>query len=289
MIENLIDNLLQNRRLGGNSKRWANWESALTISTCQHYAEKHGTIVNISVLGREYETDVNAHLRCKCKFIVMRTKTVGTATTAGVNGADFLLFYTGTLPDYYVCKEQARDAGWQNWKGNLNNILPGKMIGGNVFKNLENKLPFAPGRIWYEADINYTRGYRNRQRILYSNDDLVFVIYDHYQTFYEITQYTIDFRGVKHYLEMHLEIKQALDFPDYYGCNWDAFWDCLTDMVGRPVRIEILGIEVIEEKFDSAAEKMLDILRECKHYDHDKFMQDIQIEIIRGERREMLT
>ena len=40
---------------------------------------------------------------------------------------------------------------------------------------------------WYEADINYKDGFRNRERILYSNDGLIFVSYDHYQTFYEVT------------------------------------------------------------------------------------------------------
>ena len=39
--------------------------------------------------------------------------------------------------------------------------------------------------------INYglkNSGKRNRQRIVYSNDGLIFVSYDHYQTFYEITK-----------------------------------------------------------------------------------------------------
>ena len=40
---------------------------------------------------------------------------------------------------------------------------------------------------WYEADINYTGGFRTHDRILYSNDGLIFVTYEHYQTFYEIT------------------------------------------------------------------------------------------------------
>lgn len=62
------------------------------------------------------------------------------------------------------------------------------MIGGNVYQNRDNKLPDSDGRVWYEADINYNDGYRNRQRVLYSNDGLVFVTYDHYQTFYEITR-----------------------------------------------------------------------------------------------------
>ena len=42
------------------------------------------------------------------------------------------------------------------------------------------------GRIWYEADINYKKGRRNSQRILWSNDGLIFVTYDHYRTFFEV-------------------------------------------------------------------------------------------------------
>ena len=60
------------------------------------------------------------------------------------------------------------------------------MLGGDVFANSAAKLPSAPGRIWYEADINYYDGRRNRHRVLWSNDGLIFVTYDHYSTFYEI-------------------------------------------------------------------------------------------------------
>ena len=67
-------------------------------------------------------------------------------------------------------------------------MLPDIMIGGDVYKNKEGKLPNAPGWVWHEADINYENGYRNKQRILYSSDGLIFVTYDHYQTFYEITR-----------------------------------------------------------------------------------------------------
>ena len=62
------------------------------------------------------------------------------------------------------------------------------MIGGDTYKNREGRLPDKAGRTWYEADINYTKGYRNQERILYSNDGLVFVTYDHYQTFFEVTR-----------------------------------------------------------------------------------------------------
>ena len=98
-------------------------------------------------------------------------------------------------------------------------------------------------------------------------------------------KYTIDFSNVNHYLEMHFVIRQALDFPDYYGCNWDAFWDCLTDMYGEPIHIEIIGLDVIRRKFDDAADKMIEILKEFKHYDDDQFAKDIQIEIVNGDTR----
>ena len=48
-------------------------------------------------------------------------------------------------------------------------------------------------------------------------------------------KYIIDFRDVDHYSEIHKVIKESLNFPDYYGCNWSSFWDCLTDMYGEPI------------------------------------------------------
>ena len=73
-------------------------------------------------------------------------------------------------------------------KGNLDDVAKGKMIGGDVYRNRDGHLPQKEGRVWYEADINYTSGPRGTERILYSNDGLIFVTYDHYQTFYEISK-----------------------------------------------------------------------------------------------------
>ena len=94
-------------------------------------------------------------------------------------------------------------------------------------------------------------------------------------------KYTIDFTNVQYYSEMHKIIGKSLDFPDYYGFNWAAFWDCLTDMYGDAIHIEIIGIDVIRRKFGDAADKMLEILKRFKH--HEKlFEDDIQIELVSG-------
>jgi hypothetical protein len=118
----------------------------------------------------------------------MRTKPAGTATSLGRNGADYYLFWTKKLPGYYISKKQARQIGWVDWKGNFDTIFPEKMIGGDIYLNSDEKLPIENGRVWYEADINYTKGFRNGERVVYSSDGLIFVTYDHYKTFYEITK-----------------------------------------------------------------------------------------------------
>ena len=97
--------------------------------------------------------------------------------------------------------------------------------------------------------------------------------------------YKIDFSNVKYYMEIHHIIQKALDFPEYYGCNLDALWDCLRDMIGEPIHIEIIGLEVVEKKFGDYASKLLDVFRELKHYRNNKYSEEIQIEIVSGETR----
>ena len=92
----------------------------------------------------------------------------------------------GTLPDNYITKSEARELGWDNQAGNLAEVAPGKSIGGDVFGNREGLLPDKEGRIWYEADINYESGYRGSDRIVYSNDGLIYKTTDHYKSFTKI-------------------------------------------------------------------------------------------------------
>lgn len=101
-------------------------------------------------------------------------------------GADWWLKTFQKLPDYYITEAEAATIGWKKHLGNLGKVAPGKMLQKGVYQNRNHHLPEAPGRIWYEADINYTGGFRGVDRILYSNDGLIFVTYDHYKTFVEI-------------------------------------------------------------------------------------------------------
>ena len=89
----------------------------------------------------------------------------------------------GKLPSNYVTKKDAEALyGWQG--GALDVIAPGKAIGGSYYGNYEGLLPDADGREWTECDIG-TIGQTKRgaERIVISNDGLIYYTPDHYESF----------------------------------------------------------------------------------------------------------
>lgn len=168
----------------GSSKRWKHWVVFFGLTgPCPECAQYNGKIYAMN------EQPVPApllHPFCKCSIEPMPTILCGTATMDGIRGADFFVRQHDCLPSNYMTSQEARLFGWKPSKGNLRKVLPKTVIGGDVFNNKEGLLPAAPGRVWYEADINYLGGFRATNRILYSNDGLMFATYDHYKTFFEI-------------------------------------------------------------------------------------------------------
>lgn len=88
----------------------------------------------------------------------------------------------GRLPGNYITKAEAEKAGWSG--GSVEKYCPGKCIGGGRFGNYEGLLPDAAGRVWTECDIN-TLGAASRgaERIVFSNDGLIYYTPDHYDSF----------------------------------------------------------------------------------------------------------
>jgi hypothetical protein len=112
----------------------------------------------------------------------LASKTAIDGLTRQQTVVDYLVAHR-SLPDYYIKKQDARSRGWDARSGNLCDVLPGRAIGGDRFSNREGQLPNKPGRVWYEADINYRCGHRGADRIVYSGDGLIYVTTDHYKTF----------------------------------------------------------------------------------------------------------
>jgi len=71
----------------------------------------------------------------------------------------------------------------------------------------------------------------------------------------------IDLTGCKYLLELHERIRIALNFPDWYGKNWDAFWD----MINRDCEynfITIKGSDTVSKELAGSIKTMRDILEE---------------------------
>ena len=93
--------------------------------------------------------------------------------------ADYIYQY-GHLPNNYITKAEASQMNWDTSQREY-------VIGGDKFGNREGLLPEEEGRQYYEADIQagYTH-HRGPERIVYSNDRLIFYTPDHYESFEQL-------------------------------------------------------------------------------------------------------
>ena len=76
---------------------------------------------------------------------------------------------------------------------------------------------------------------------------------------------TLDLTGCKYWWEVHQRIKQAFDFPDFYGRNWDAFWDLLRTECDAN-KIIVLGENTLPQELGPSAQMINEILQEFKEY-----------------------
>lgn len=102
----------------------------------------------------------------------------GTYTTK--EDVSLYLYTYGELPSNFITKKEAQALGWSG--GSLEPYAPGKCIGGDRFGNYEGILP--EDHTYHECDIN-TLGASRRgaERLVYSDDGLIYYTEDHYETF----------------------------------------------------------------------------------------------------------
>ena len=89
----------------------------------------------------------------------------------------------GQLPCNYITMNEAKELGWKSKKDNLAEVMPGCSIGGDEYDNKKEDLPTKKNRTWYECDVNTVDGKRGKERLLYSDDGLIYYSPDKYKTF----------------------------------------------------------------------------------------------------------
>lgn len=56
--------------------------------------------------------------------------------------------------------------------------------------------------------------------------------------------------------ELHDTLARALGLPDWYGRNWDAFWDAITGLVEMPVTLRLSGWSKFETQLPADAQAL---------------------------------
>ena len=87
-------------------------------------------------------------------------------------------------------------------------------------------------------------------------------------------EYVLDFTEARREDQIHEILQKELDFPDYYGKNLDALWDCLTDWTSDPVRIILRGTSKLTGYAKKEMEEVLRIFERAA-----KQMKDFSCEI----------
>ena len=129
--------------------------------------------------------------------------------------AIYLTFFE-ELPDNYLTKKEAQALGWESRKGNLWDVADGCSVGGDRFGNYEALLPEAKGRKWTECDIDFDGSYRGAERIVFSNDGLIYYTGDHYESFEEIEVVWSDTEDAESSADSEAESKAGNEYDNEY-------------------------------------------------------------------------
>ncbi|TDU09975.1 barstar family protein [Bacillus subtilis] len=81
----------------------------------------------------------------------------------------------------------------------------------------------------------------------------------------------IDGRDFENIEVLHDVLKDKLDFPNYYGRNLDALWDCLTGWVDLPFTLVLINFEFSKKFLGSYADDVLEVLLEAQEELEDEF------------------
>ena len=76
----------------------------------------------------------------------------------------------------------------------------------------------------------------------------------------------LDFSGAESAAEIHERLKEAFGFPDHYGKNWDALYDCLGDLLtdGERCEVEIRGFYSMDEALRRQCAPMLAVFGDAQ-------------------------
>lgn len=74
----------------------------------------------------------------------------------------------------------------------------------------------------------------------------------------------LNFEECRYLGAIHKVLKEGFDFPDYYGENLDALWDCLRYYCKSELLVIIKGLSQLPDEFDEYIKKMIEIFADVQ-------------------------
>lgn len=70
---------------------------------------------------------------------------------------------------------------------------------------------------------------------------------------------TLDFTGCKYLYGVHMIFKEAFNFPEWYGMNLSALWDCLDNYCDWDLCVYVKGLNTLPKEFEEYMQKIIRI------------------------------
>lgn len=72
----------------------------------------------------------------------------------------------------------------------------------------------------------------------------------------------IELGDIESIAQLQVRLMEKLNFPDWYGRNWNAFWDAITALVDMPLILRLKNWSELERRFPHDAKLMNDCLQD---------------------------
>ena len=73
----------------------------------------------------------------------------------------------------------------------------------------------------------------------------------------------VDGSGIRNMYQFHKALQEAFGFPDWYGCNLDALFDCLTD-ISEETWLYILHAPALYEELGDGFERFVHVFLDAE-------------------------
>ena len=71
---------------------------------------------------------------------------------------------------------------------------------------------------------------------------------------------TINVSNIRVDYELHRLLRDSLEFPEFYGMNWDAFWDSITGLTPLPMKLIFIGWDELRKALPKDSQILKELL-----------------------------